>query len=61
MPQDIQRYTPSERVNHWVVAVSFVLLTLSGLALFQPELFFCLTSWAMAPGRVSCIPSSGWC
>ena len=40
MPQDIQRYTPSERVNHWVVAVSFVLLTLSGLALFQPELFF---------------------
>ena len=40
MPQHIQRYTPPERVNHWVVAVSFVLLTLSGLALFQPELFF---------------------
>jgi formate dehydrogenase subunit gamma len=39
MPQLIQRYTAPERANHWVVAVSFILLTLSGLALFQPEFF----------------------
>ena len=47
MPQVVQRYTVPERVNHWVVAVSFVLLTLSGLALFQPELFFPV----LRPGR----------
>ena len=39
MPQLIHRYTVQERANHWVVAASFVLLTLSGLALFQPEFF----------------------
>ncbi len=39
MPQLIQRHTTLERANHWVVAASFVLLTTSGLALFQPELF----------------------
>ncbi|HWR88253.1 MAG TPA: formate dehydrogenase subunit gamma [Acidiferrobacterales bacterium] len=39
MPQLIHRYTVPERVNHWMVAASFVLLTLSGLALFLPEFF----------------------
>ena len=38
--RDIQRYTASERVNHWVVAISFVLLALSGLAFFHPSFFF---------------------
>jgi formate dehydrogenase subunit gamma len=36
----IQRYTASERSNHWAVAVTFVLLALSGLALFHPAFFF---------------------
>lgn len=36
----IERYTPRERINHWVVAVLFVLLALSGLALFHPAFFF---------------------
>ena len=38
--RDIVRYTASERVNHWVVAISFVLLALSGLAFFHPSFFF---------------------
>jgi formate dehydrogenase subunit gamma len=36
----IQRYTPRERANHWLVALFFVLAGLSGLALFHPSFFF---------------------
>jgi len=36
----IVRYNASERTKHWVVAISFVLLTLSGLALFHPAMFW---------------------
>jgi formate dehydrogenase subunit gamma len=43
-PQDLQRYTPGERTNHWTIAICFVLLTLSGLALFHPA-FWPLTSF----------------
>jgi len=39
----IKRYNPAERANHWVVAVTFILLAVSGLALFYP-LFFWLTN-----------------
>ena len=39
-PKLIQRYTASERFNHWAVAVTFILLALSGLALFHPAFFF---------------------
>ena len=38
--RDIQRYSAAERANHWVVAISFVLLALSGLAFFHPSFFF---------------------
>ena len=38
--RDIVRYTAGERANHWVVAISFVLLALSGLAFFHPSFFF---------------------
>jgi formate dehydrogenase subunit gamma len=37
---DIMRFTVGTRINHWVVAISFVLLALSGLALFHPALFW---------------------
>src|ERR1700692_2191881 len=37
---DIIRYTAATRINHWIVAISFVLLALSGLALFHPALFW---------------------
>jgi formate dehydrogenase subunit gamma len=36
----VRRYSGSARVNHWIVAVSFVLLLLSGLSLFHPDLYF---------------------
>jgi formate dehydrogenase subunit gamma len=36
----VQRYNVNERINHWVVAITFVLLALSGLALFHPAFFF---------------------
>jgi formate dehydrogenase subunit gamma len=35
----VRRYSGSARLNHWVMAISFVLLLLSGLALFHPSLF----------------------
>ena len=38
--KDIVRYTAGTRINHWIVAISFVLLALSGLALFHPALFW---------------------
>jgi formate dehydrogenase subunit gamma len=34
-----ERYTASDRTNHWLVAIAFVLAALSGLALFHPALF----------------------
>lgn len=40
MSKSLTRYTGSERVNHWVVAISFVLAALSGLAFFHPAFFF---------------------
>jgi formate dehydrogenase subunit gamma len=39
----IVRYTPSERTNHWITAITFILLALSGLAMFHPAM-----SWLYA-------------
>lgn len=39
----IERYTPNERTNHWITAITFVLLALSGLAMFHPAM-----SWLYA-------------
>lgn len=36
----IVRYTTASRINHWITAICFVLLVLSGLAMFDPLLFF---------------------
>ncbi len=36
----IVRYTPGQRINHWIIALSFVLLAVSGLALFHPSMFW---------------------
>ena len=35
----ILRYVASERVNHWLTAITFILLAFSGLALFHPAAF----------------------
>ena len=37
---DVPRYNRSERVTHWVVALTFLLLAASGLALFHPAFWF---------------------
>ena len=39
-PVTVDRYTAGARLNHWVTAISLVLLALSGLALFTPSLYF---------------------
>ncbi len=36
----LRRFTEAERMTHWVVALSFVLAGLSGLAFFHPSLYF---------------------
>ncbi|NHR06149.1 formate dehydrogenase subunit gamma [Chromobacterium haemolyticum] len=36
----IKRYSAAERLNHWIVAVCFVLLAISGLAFFYPAFFW---------------------
>lgn len=38
-PIRVRRYSGSARINHWIVAISFVLLLLSGLSLFHPSLY----------------------
>jgi formate dehydrogenase subunit gamma len=39
----IVRYTANERTNHWITAITFILLALSGLAMFHPAM-----SWLYA-------------
>ncbi|MFY9459234.1 MAG: formate dehydrogenase subunit gamma [Aquabacterium commune] len=39
-PQLLRRYQDGERMNHWLIALFFVLAGLSGLAFFHPALFF---------------------
>jgi formate dehydrogenase subunit gamma len=36
----ITRYSTLNRVNHWINAICFVLMVLSGLSMFHPMLFF---------------------
>ena len=38
-PLKVRRYSGSARINHWVTAITFVLLSISGLAFFHPSLF----------------------
>lgn len=39
-PVVVDRYTTGARINHWITAASLVLLALSGLALFHPNLYW---------------------
>jgi len=40
MRKAIERYSANERMNHWFTAIAFVILALSGLALFHPSMFW---------------------
>ena len=39
-PVIVDRYSTAARINHWITAISLILLALSGLAMFHPSLFF---------------------
>ena len=39
-PVTVDRYRGATRLNHWVTAIAFVTLVLSGLSMFHPTLFF---------------------
>lgn len=39
-PVVVDRYNLGARINHWITAISLILLGLSGLAFFHPSLFF---------------------
>lgn len=39
-PITVNRYTTAARINHWITAISLVLLAITGLALFHPSLYF---------------------
>jgi formate dehydrogenase subunit gamma len=45
----IQRYSAGERTNHWITAICFVLLALSGLALFHPAFFWLASLFGGGP------------
>jgi formate dehydrogenase subunit gamma len=40
MAKLLQRYKDGDRMNHWFIALMFVLAALSGLAFFHPSMFF---------------------
>lgn len=39
-PVTVDRYSTAARINHWITAITLILLAISGLALFHPSLFF---------------------
>lgn len=45
----IERYTAGARTNHWIVALAFICAALSGLALFDPSLFWLSTLFGGGP------------
>ncbi len=42
-PRYLQRYSDSDRVNHWALALLFFCAAPSGLSMFHPSLFFLST------------------
>src|SRR5438034_251912 len=47
----IERYHPADRANHWLTAITFILLAASGLALFHPAFFFLSHLFGGGPWR----------
>ncbi|MFA5539802.1 MAG: formate dehydrogenase subunit gamma [Gemmobacter sp.] len=39
-PVTVDRYSTAARINHWITALTLILLALSGMALFHPSLYF---------------------
>jgi formate dehydrogenase subunit gamma len=71
-PVFVPRYNATERLTHWTLAISFVVATLSGLALFHPSFFFLsgalggavwskvLHPWAGLVMTVAFVPMALW-
>ena len=71
-PVFVPRYNAAERLTHWTLAISFVVATLSGLALFHPSFFFLsgalggavwskvLHPWAGLVMTVAFVPMAVW-
>ena len=56
MQQEIQRYRKPTRILHWVHAGAFVLLFLTGLILFIPQLgFLAQDSWTRVIHRIAAV------
>ena len=49
MSKYLQRYSDQERMNHWIVAICFILAALSGLAFFHPALFWLVNLFGGGP------------
>ncbi len=49
MGKMLQRYKDSDRMNHWFIALMFVLAGLSGLAFFHPAFFFFVNLFGGGP------------
>lgn len=45
---EVPRYSASERTNHWIVAILFILVAASGLAFFHPSFYF--LAWLLGGG-----------
>ncbi len=56
----IKRYTPGERTNHWIIAFTFILLALSGLALFHPSMYWLSNLFGGGPWTRILHPFIGW-
>jgi len=48
-PGYLQRYSDSDRMNHWALVLLFFATALSGLAMFHPSLFFLSTLFGGGP------------
>ena len=50
-PVRVSRYRGLTRLNHWVTAISLIVLALSGLAFFSPYLYF--LTWLFGGGQIA--------
>jgi len=54
MPQEVERYRKSTRILHWIHAGAFILLFLTGLVLFIPQLgILAQDSWTRVIHRIA--------
>ena len=56
---DLDRFTYAERIVHWVVGATFVLLLMSGLALSYPSMFWMTTLFGGGPSARALHPWIG--